>query len=527
MSRLIRIAGIVALAFACLPTGAAAALSYPVTSTADTEAKGTLRASVKEANAHPGADTIPIEVTGTIELQSALQVIFDPVSIVGPGPDRVEVRRAGSSDFEVFGFTTDAGPSSLTDLTVSNGRAAFGAGIRNGEGSLTLTRVTVKGNEATVEGGTQGAEGGGIYSEGPLTLRETVVRGNTAKAVDGSTLTKALGGGVLAFTTLTMEASTISGNLAEADGDGTTTIAQGGGLLAGTEATITRSTISGNAVVAEGAAGQLRAQGGGLQTYEATIAASTLAGNSATSAGLAFGADLHSVVSTSVRNTLVAEPLGGADSCSGSGPPGSEEISSEGFNLDEDDSCEFGESSDLVGVVAGLDPVLRDNGGPTPTHALLSGSIAIDRGSSFGETIDQRGLPRPSDFPEVSDKEGGDGADIGAFELQAPAPPSAGGSAPILVSAIATDRTPPNTRLVSGPPRSTFKRLAKFRFASTEAQSHFQCKLDKKKWKACANPFKKSVKPGKHLFRVRAIDRFGNVDPTPARFGWRVKRIVG
>jgi hypothetical protein len=508
-----------------LPAGSALALSYPVTSTADTDTKGTLRASIKEANAHTGADSIPIEVSGTIELQSALQVIFDPVSIVGPGADLLEVRRAGSSDFEVFGFTADASPSSLTGLTVSNGHSAFGAGIRNSEGSLTLTRVVVMGNEAAVEGGTQGAEGGGIYSDGPLTLRETAVRGNTARAIDGSTLTKALGGGVLAFTTLTMEASTISGNLAEADGDGTATTAQGGGLLAGTEAIITRSTISGNAVVAEGAAAQLRAQGGGIQTYEATLSASTLAGNSATSPGLALGANLHSVVSTSVRNTLFSDPLGGADSCSGGGPPGSEEISSEGFNLDEDGSCELNESSDLVEVIAGLDPALKDNGGPTPTHALLPGSIAIDRGNSFGSSADQRNLPRPSDFAGISNKEGGDGSDIGAFELQVP--PPAGGGGPVLVSEVPTDRTVPQTRIVSGPPRVTFKTKAKFRFASSEGQSHFQCKLDKKKWKACANPFKRTVKPGKHLFKVRAIDRFGNVDPTPAQFGWRVKPISG
>jgi len=524
--RLVRLLLLLAavLAAVLLPAGSALALSYPVTSTTDSDAKGTLRASIKEANAHTGADSIPIEVTGTIELGSALQVLFDPVSIIGPGADQLEVRRAGPSDFEVFGFTTDANPSSLTGLTVSNGHAAYGAGIRNSEGSLTLTGVVVRGNEAAVEGGTQGAEGGGIYSDGPLTLRETVVSGNAARASDGSALTKALGGGVVASTMLTMEASTISGNVAEAGGDGTVTTAQGGGLLAGTEAAITRSTISGNAVVAEGAAPQIRAQGGGIQTYEATIAASTLAGNSATSAGLALGANLHSVLSTSVRGTLVADPLGGAGSCSGGGPPGSEQIFSEGFNLDEDGSCEFGESSDLVGVAAGLDPVLRDNGGPTPTHALLAGSIAIDRGNSFGDTTDQRGLPRPSDFPDVSNKEGGDGSDIGAFELQVPAPKQ---GPPVFVSEVPADRTPPNTRILSGPPRNTFKPRAKFRFASTEPQSHFQCKLDKRKWKACTSPFKRSVKPGKHLFKVRAIDRFGNVDPTPARFGWRVKPIVG
>jgi hypothetical protein len=504
-----------------LPAGSASALSYPVTSTGDGDVKGTLRTSIKEANAHTGPDTIPIEVTGTIELGSALQVIFDPLSIVGPGAEELEVRRTGSSDFAVFGFTNDAGPSSLTGLTVSNGRGAFGAGIRNFEASLTLTGVVVRDNEATDEAG---AEGGGIYSEGPLTLRESVVSENVARATgNAGGLTKALGGGVVVTAPLTIEASTISGNVAEATGDGSTVTAQAGGVLAGAQATVVNSTISGNGVDASGAAPQQRAQGGGIQTYNATITASTIAGNSSTSVGLALGANIHSLFSTTLRSTLIAEPLGEAANCSGGLAPGSEEFTSGGYNLDEDDSCELEDSSDLVDVAAGLDPILEDNGGPTPTQALLEGSIAIDRGNSFGLAADQRGLPRPSDFPAISDKEGGDGSDIGAFELQAPPP----GPEPVRVTTVPGDTAPPQTRIVSGPPRNTFKTMAKFRFASSEAQSHFQCKLDKKKWWACANPFKRAVKPGKRVFKVRAIDRFGNVDPTPARFGWRVKRISG
>lgn len=512
------------LCVGCLPASAAAD-PYPVTNTNDS-GEGSLRAAIVAANTHPGEDTIPIQTTGTINLQSALQIIFDPVSIAGPGADLLEVHRADSAAFPVFAFSA-TGSSALSGLTVSNGKALFdrGGGIRNSEGNLTLTGVVVKDSEAVGGGGGNVfVEGGGIFSEGTLTLRETVVAGNAARASGATSLTAAFGGGVAALGNLTVEASTISGNVAEASGDGSVATAQGGGVLAGTQATVTRSTFSGNAVVANGAASQVRAQGGGIQTYEATLTTSTLARNSATSAGLALGANLLSALSTTVRGTLVAEPLDGADSCSG-GAPGSEDFLSGGFNLDEDGSCEFGESSDLVGA-SGLDPVLRDNGGPTPTHALLPGSIAIDRGNSFGSGIDQRGLPRPSDFAEIGNTEGGDGADIGAFELQVPpAAAAGGGGGPVLVSQKLTDRTPPQTRIVSGPPRVTFKTQAKFRFASTEGQSHFQCKLDKKKWRACANPFKRSVKPARHLFKVRAIDRFGNVDPTPAQFGWRVKPL--
>jgi CSLREA domain-containing protein len=79
------------------------------------------------------------------------------------------------------------------------------------------------------------------------------------------------------------------------------------------------------------------------------------------------------------------------------------------------------------------------------------------------------------------------------------------------------DKTPPDTKILKGP-KKTHKRTVKFKFASTEAGSTFQCKLDKKPFKTCASPKKyKKLKPGKHVFKVRAIDKAGNVDPTPAK----------
>ncbi len=512
---------LIVLAAVLLPAASASALSYPVTSTGDSDSKGTLRGSIEEANAHTGADSIPIEVTGTIELGSALQIIFDPVTIVGPGAGQLEVRRVGPDAFPVFAVSADTGPSALSGLTVSNGKALFGigGGIRNSEGELTLTGVTVKGNEAVAEGADDDrAEGGGVYSQGPLTLRDSLITENVARANDGTSVTIAAGGGVAAFDSLTVERSTISENLAEATGGGGIASAQGGGLLTPDQTEIELSTISGNSVDAEDGGTQTRAAGGGITAFEANLTGTTVTGNSATSSGQAFGANLDAFMTTAVRNSIVSSPLGDADSCNG-------ETVSEGFNLDEDGSCEFGEGSDLIGVVAGLDPVLRDNGGPTPTHALLDGSIAIDRGNSFGSGTDQRGLPRPSDFPAISDKEGGDGSDIGAFELQVPPDGAVPPPPPILVGTEPGDRTAPQTRIVSGPARVGYERKARFRFNSSEGQSSFKCKIDKNKWKKCRSPYRLKVKPGKHLFKVRAIDRFGNADQSPARFSWRVKPL--
>jgi hypothetical protein len=58
---------------------------------------------------------------------------------------------------------------------------------------------------------------------------------------------------------------------------------------------------------------------------------------------------------------------------------------------------------------------LQNNGGKTPTHALLVGSPAIDKGNRFGATTDQRGFVRPIDDSAIANN--GDGSDIGAFEL--------------------------------------------------------------------------------------------------------------
>ena len=86
------------------------------------------------------------------------------------------------------------------------------------------------------------------------------------------------------------------------------------------------------------------------------------------------------------------------------------------------------------------------------------------------------------------------------------------------------ENDPPQTKITKKPKKKTTKRKAKFKFTSDEADSTFQCRLDKKSFKSCDPPYKKKVKRGKHKFRVRAIDPAGNVDPSPAKYSWRVKK---
>jgi WD40-like Beta Propeller Repeat len=111
---------------------------------------------------------------------------------------------------------------------------------------------------------------------------------------------------------------------------------------------------------------------------------------------------------------------------------------------------------------------------------------------------------------------------VGGFDW-APAPPPApgppGGGEVTDDSGLA-----PATKLGKHPPKRTRKRLAKFTFSSSEAGSSFECKLDKKPFRACSSPVKKKVKVGKHRFQVRAVGAQGKTDPTPAIFRWRVLR---
>ncbi len=85
------------------------------------------------------------------------------------------------------------------------------------------------------------------------------------------------------------------------------------------------------------------------------------------------------------------------------------------------------------------------------------------------------------------------------------------------------DLTKPNTTITAGPLRSTAGSSATFRFTSSEPTgAKFQCKLDAGAWKSCISPKGYTgITRGQHTFRVRAIDRAGNVDATPAAKTWR------
>ncbi|MDQ3724912.1 MAG: hypothetical protein M3335_03300 [Actinomycetota bacterium] len=152
-----------------------------------------------------------------------------------------------------------------------------------------------------------------------------------------------------------------------------------------------------------------------------------------------------------------------------------------------------------------------------PDYTLTPGSPAIDAGDPGpgGLTTDFLGAPRPNDG-------NGDGyviSDQGAFEYQRPPdppnPPKGGGPTP--------DVTAPQTTIAKGPGAKLAKGKAKFSFRSSESGSRFECKLDRRKVRPCISPKRYTgLKPGRHTFKVWAIDAAGNKDPSPAKRSFRV-----
>ncbi|HST09558.1 MAG TPA: right-handed parallel beta-helix repeat-containing protein [Terriglobales bacterium] len=271
----------------------------------------------------------------------------------------------------------------LSNVTIRNGLAANGGGISNGA-TLTVNNCIISGNYA-------GTSGGGIYSSGTLTISKSTFSGNGASNT---------GGGVYIYSgTATINNSTFSGN-SVSPLPLHRNRSSGGGISNGGTLTVNNSTISGNTVGGV-------AYGGGIHNYGAlTISNSTLSGNSAGAGG---GIYIYSGTAT-LQNSIVANsPSGG--NCFGT-------MTSNGYNLSSDNSCNINNAGDLNNTDPKLGP-LQNNGGPTQTMALPSGSRAIDAGNPSGctngrghlLTTDQRGQARP-------DKEDSGGCDMGAYESQ-------------------------------------------------------------------------------------------------------------
>ncbi len=181
---------------------------------------------------------------------------------------------------------------------------------------------------------------------------------------------------------------------------------------------------------------------------------------------------------------------------------------------------------DVYFAGAGEDSILANSG-----DADLTINCGPDNDSALIDFA-QYGDPVPVECESVAE------AEPNNFRTQTelPPPPLAGtpaaeGKPPVKKPPVVkppADKRPPQTRLGSHPRANLFmqskSRRVAFRFASSEPDSSFRCKLDAKPYRPCASPRGYRVKAGRHVFRVFAIDRAGNRDRTPVVFRFSVRR---
>jgi CSLREA domain-containing protein/uncharacterized repeat protein (TIGR01451 family) len=316
------------------------------------------------------ADTVIVPAgTYSMNFGDSLKLL-ESVNLVGAGAGSTTITQLASNQRVLSilpGVTADVG-----GFTLSGGHDSSGGSAHN-QGTFTL-------HDSVVTGAIANLQGGAIFNAagGSLTLLRATLTGNSA--VDG--------GGInhRGVSTQIVD-STIAGNSAIAAGGGLVVFAPG-------TVTMTNSTISGNS--AQGGGGIFVDDGGSV-----TVAHSTIAGNINTTP---LGGGIYNDNGAfTLTGTIVANSAGGDCAANGAST-----ITSGGHNLIETPgACAF--TGDTATNVTGADPMLgplADNGGPTKTHALLTGSPAIDAAGSTGPATDQRGVLRPQ----------GSFFDIGAYE---------------------------------------------------------------------------------------------------------------
>ncbi len=281
------------------------------------------------------------------------------------------------------------GSLTLEKLILTGGTTSrAGGAIQNEEGTLNIFHSTIKNNSAT------GNLGGGIYNyKGNLTIAHSTINNN---------FTNYSGGGIYNEKgNLTIAHSTISSNSASDDG--------GGIYSSNGNTTIINTTITNNTADIDN---DDYGNGGGIYFYN-------YAGGTFT-----------------VKNTIIA---GNFDTLNNAGigtknPDLTGPLQGNAYNLIGNKTGVYswgtiGTGTDIVlatDKTAGLGP-LQNNSGLTQTHALLTGSLAInaglddfigaDLGDSDGDGNTAESVPhdqRGSGYARIS----GSNVDIGAFELQ-------------------------------------------------------------------------------------------------------------
>lgn len=383
----------------------------------------TLRAAIMEANVLGGRQTIllpperyKLTLAGPNENSSRsgdLDILQD-VTIRGTDRTLSSIIDANGLD-RVFDLYSGARSVTFQDLVIREGDATqsefdqFSGGIQvNSTTDLRIVRCFITANLGDTSGAINIFSGslilldsrissnrgdfvGGINTPVNTTIRNSVISGNQGNSIGGIRL--------LAFSNksaeVTIEASTISGNSGHVAGlqlDSSAT-----GLLS---TKLTNVTISGNRATTRVNAKDAPLVGGValLGTANLSLDNVTIAQNSGEVGGL------YAEDQVGMSNTIIANNSGGDCRTTNS---------INGFtNLTGDSTCRFfvtpGNQRNVNPLLGPL--ALNGSKNGTRTHALLSGSPALESGSndSFCPARDQRSIQRPQ----------GARCDKGAFEKE-------------------------------------------------------------------------------------------------------------
>jgi len=385
--------------------------------------------------------TAAISNFGTLTLNDSMvshNSFFGSGILSGGGISNVGTLRLNKSIVSYNSLSAGPGefPISPSIRLNYDGAEADGGGIFN-DGTLVLDESTVAYNSVRSQKSNIGSSattinaphdgwsrGGGIYNDKSLVLNNSVVSHNSVTAGQEGT-----GGGIMNYGTMTMRASTITDNDVSAGATGV-----GGGIANVGKLSIDSSTIADNRASTFGGGifsgkgkasvftalnttiSENKAQyGGGIGLYQSQmdLMFCTVYDNSAEDGGGIYTLDKGD---HEVRNSILA-----GNHATRKGPDDVGYISLVGYDLAQGDLSaalikSFEQKNPTILLVdlsadVGVASTLQNNGGPTQTHALLPGSLALDKiplaaCQIDGITTDQRGVKRPQ----------GPACDIGAYE---------------------------------------------------------------------------------------------------------------
>jgi LPXTG-motif cell wall-anchored protein len=384
-SRLARVA--LVGAFGALSIGLVAAPASASTFTvtnASASGAGSLNKAIDDADAHAGADTIVFAPatngltiaapTSAIEAGGALTITGNGAGVtkidgeLDINSDTGETTTATISGLTVGDFNINSGHGGVTNATITNANIVsngidMNSGFNNSKTNVTLTNVHVTGNL-------------GITANEEASQTTATITNSSVDAVDDFPLD-------VVSSNVNVFASTFSNSTDPVTNDDGTlhmtnvTITNNGGGSEGQGISSSGHTTLQNVTITKNGAQAIRVESG-----TADITNTILAGNSGNECSVLAGATL----------------------------------TSHGGNLSDDATC-HAIASDKKNTQPKLGP-LANNGGPTKTQLLLSGSPAIDGGVATGcPKTDQRGIARPQD----GNHDGIAECDIGAVELAGPA----------------------------------------------------------------------------------------------------------